>query len=85
MTYWYEELLGQMQAANVSPWANKWQAIYDFTAHRQTEGIPNWSINELLHWKMIPPLGEINEKITKVKAFKGDRVQNARDITESDL
>lgn len=42
MTYWYEELLAQMQAADISPWANKWYSVYDFTAHKTTEGVPNW-------------------------------------------
>ena len=84
MTYWYEELLNQMQIAQVSPWANKWQAVYDFTAHRSLEGVPNWQINSPLDWKIIPPLGEINEKVTKVKEFK-DRVKNVNDITDSDL
>ena len=85
MTYWYEELLAQMQAADVSPWANKWQGVYDFTAHRQTEGVPNWSISQQLNWKMIPFLGEIHEKVSKVREFKGDRIKSVRDITESDL
>ena len=67
MTYWYEELLSQMQAAKVSPWANKWNEVYDFTPNRGAEnGDPNWSIDESLHWKMIAPLGEVVEKMEKV-------------------
>lgn len=34
---------------------------------------------------MIPFLGEINEKVSKVREFKGDRIKSVRDITESDL
>ena len=35
MTYWYEELLNQMQMASISPWANKWSEVYDFTGNRE--------------------------------------------------
>lgn len=84
MTYWYEELLNQMQQASISPWTNKWQAVYDFTAHRGVEGVPNWAIDEKLIWEMLPPLGEVNEKVTKVREFKGS-VKNLNDISDSDL
>ena len=49
------------------------------------EGVPNWSINEQLKWIFIPHLGEINEKVSKVREFKGDRIKSVNDITESDL
>lgn len=73
-----------MQASSISPWANKWQAVYDFTPNRGQEGVKNWMIAEKLNWKIIAPLGEIHEKVSKVKAFK-DRVKSIKDITESDL
>lgn len=58
MTYWYDELLCQMKMCMTSPWTNKWQAVYDFTAHRTAEsGVPNWSIDDALIWDMIKPLG----------------------------
>ena len=67
MTYWYDDLLTQMRLANTSPWSNNWTKIYDFTPHKTAEsGVPNWSIDTSLNWKMIAPLGEVSEKITKV-------------------
>ena len=48
--------------------------------------MPNWCITEKLTWRLIPFLGEIYEKISKVQEFKGvDRVKNMADITDSDL
>jgi hypothetical protein len=85
MTYWYEELLSQMKLASISPWTNKWNAVFDFTAHRTApNGDPNWSISPDLNWNGMAPLAEVNEKITKVKAFK-EHVKHIKDITPSDL
>lgn len=70
---------------NTSPWTNKWQDVYDFTAHRTAEsGIPNWSINDSLNWTMIKPLGEVNEMVSKVKEFN-PAIKGVQDITDSDL
>ena len=49
-----------MQIAEISPWLNKWHAIYDFTPDRQAEnGDPNWQISAPLNWKFIAPLKEV--------------------------
>jgi len=67
MTYWYEELLSQMKLASVSPWTNKRNAVFDFTAHRTADnGDPNWGIESQLNWSGMAPMAEVNEKITKV-------------------
>ena len=85
MTYWYEELLPQIQACNLSPWTNKWEAIYDFTAHKTSEsGVPNFTVSPELNWRMMAPLGEISEKVNKVKEFK-QQVKGVQDIKDSDL
>ena len=64
MTYWYEDLLSQMQSALTSPWANKWTEVYDFTASTQIRAdVPNWSVLSTLNWALLPPLLEVNEKI----------------------
>eukprot|EP00354_Favella_ehrenbergii_P012615 CAMPEP_0170457418 /NCGR_PEP_ID=MMETSP0123-20130129/4713_1 /TAXON_ID=182087 /ORGANISM="Favella ehrenbergii, Strain Fehren 1" /LENGTH=113 /DNA_ID=CAMNT_0010721197 /DNA_START=694 /DNA_END=1035 /DNA_ORIENTATION=+ len=85
MTYWYDELLCQMQMCQTSPWTNKWQDVYDFTAHRTAEsGVPNWYVDEALNWRQIAPLGEVSEKVAKVREFKAS-VRGPNDIRDSDL
>ena len=86
-TYWYEELLDQLQKAGVSPWCNKWNEVFDFTAHKQAaDGSPNWELDTGLNWDMIAPLYGVNEKMTKVKELKGDdQVKSVKDIEEADL
>ena len=50
------------------------------------EGHPNWTTIDSLKWRLIPFLGEIHEKVTKVQEFKGaDRIKSVNDITDSDL
>ena len=74
-----------MQMCATSPWVNKWQDVYDFTAHKTAEsGVPNFSVNTALNWKMMAPLGEINEKVSKIKEFKSS-VMGVQDIKDSDL
>ena len=86
MTYWYEDLLSQMQSALTSPWANKWTEVYDFTASTQIRAdVPNWSVLSTLNWSLLPPLQEVNEKIQKVREFKGDKIKTTNDISDSDL
>lgn len=87
MTYWYEELLTQLKLADMSPWTNKWNEVFDFTAHRTADdGTPNWRNSSNLNWKLIAPLGEVTEKMEKVQAFKGaDAVKSLYDIEEADL
>jgi hypothetical protein len=71
-----------MQSAMVSPWTNKWNAVFDFTPNRGAEnGDPNWRLESALNWRMLPPLGEINEKVSKVREFKGDRIKSVNDIS----
>lgn len=71
MTYWYDELLCQLQMCNTSPWTNKWQDIYDFTAHKTAaSGVPNFTVNTALDWNMMAPMAEVQEKVSKVQEFK---------------
>lgn len=94
MTYWYEELLGQMKSAGLSPWANKWNLVNDsspipvvsafLTEDVQSPIVKNFVVASNLNWRLIPPLGEIYEKITKVKEIKPS-VRGIQDITETDL
>ena len=44
----------------------------------------NWTTESKLDWKIIPLLGEIHEKVSKVKEFK-ERIKSVKDITDSDL
>ena len=94
MTYWYEELLGQMQSAGLSPWTNKWHVVNDNSPAPVSAFVPSGVISPIsprknfvvaanLNWKFIPPLGEIYEKITKVKEIKPS-VQGIQDVTETD-
>ena len=70
---------------SLSPWTNKWEAVYDFTAHKTAEsGVPNFTVNPELNWRMMAPLGEISEKVNKVKEFK-QQVKGVQDIKDSDL
>ena len=74
-----------MQKADVSPWANKWNEVYDFTGNREVvPGQPNWVIKPALNWKMMAPLGEVEEKVSKVQQFK-QNVRSMADIKDSDL
>ena len=66
MTYWYEELLPQMQIAEISPWLNRWHAIYDFTQSRVNPDCENWKINSELDWNFIAPLALAEEQFAKV-------------------
>ena len=85
MTYVYPELLSHLQSAATSPWTNKWQDIYDFTPHRTANsGVPNWQISTPLNWRHMAPLGEVSEKINKVREFK-PTVKNLSEIKNSDL
>ena len=93
MTYWYEELLGQMQSAGLSPWINKWNMVNDLspspvsafvTSDIQSPTTKNFVVASNLNWIFIPPLGEIYEKISKVKENKPS-VQGIQDVTETDL
>ena len=61
MTYWYEELLSQLQAVSVSPWCNKWNEVFDFTAHKTAStGEPNWFIDPELK-ELMPNLEQVQE------------------------
>ena len=74
-----------MQAANVSLWANLWYKVHDFTPGRGAiNGDPNWFVNPKLNWKLMAPLGEVQEKVSKVKEFKS-KVKSVKDISDSDL
>ena len=87
MTYRYDELLTQLKLADMSPWTNKWNEVFDFTAHRTAgDGTPNWRNSINLYWNLIAPLGEVQEKIEKVQAVRGqDAVKSIYDIDEADL
>ena len=59
--------------------------MYDFTGNREVEpGQPNWLIKSALNWKLMAPLGEVEEKVTKVQQFK-QNVKSLSDIKDSDL
>ena len=47
-------------------------------------GKKNWMITPALNWKMMAPLGEVEEKVTKVQQFK-QNVKSLTDISKSDL
>ena len=74
-----------MQAANVSPWVNKWQEVFDFTAHKTVDSeTPNWFINDALVWDLVQPLGEVDEIFTKISQFK-DNIRGFQDIEQDDI
>ena len=87
MTYWYEELLCQLQMCNTSPWNNKWQDIYDFTAHKTAaSGVPNFTVNTALDWDWdtMAPMANMHEIVTKVQEIN-PTVKSVQDIEGSDL
>ena len=72
---------------NTSPWNNKWQDIYDFTAHKTAaSGVPNFTVNTALDWDWdtMAPMANMHEIVTKVQEIN-PTVKSVQDIEGSDL
>ena len=88
MTYSYNELLSQMQRAELSPWQNQWNDCIVKIMRQSLVGQAkaNWDILPELQWNFVPPLEWAEEAFAKCKAFQGvGKVTGLHHITREDL
>ena len=86
-TYGYPELFGQMKRANLSPWTNKWNDVYDFTPQRKADdGSPNYIVSQKVIHDFVSPLAKLKSLVERVSQAKGGiAITSLEEIKDEDL
>ena len=76
MLYQYPELLNQMLAAELSPWDNLWNEVFEVSPQNvptsaKSKNKQAWLVAPALQWNFVPPLGWAEEAFEKVSAYRG--------------
>ena len=90
MLYQYPELLSQMLAAELSPWDNLWNEVFEVTPQNlpvnSAKTKQAWMVAPALQWNFVPPLGWAQEAFEKVSAYRGHgKISGLHQITRDDL
>ena len=75
-----------MKAANLSPWTNKWNDVYDFTPHRKADdGSPNFTVSKKVIYDFVSPLEKLTSLVKRVSQAKGVEITSLEEIKAEDI